>query len=120
MSRATNDDLRRDGSRGAAESDHMAIFVDLGEKKCSGEVKLDGSGVPVVPIDSPLSIHLADPLSIHLADPEILIIKRSLNQVTGPSWRGLHASRPCLCDSYVGGWALQPLGTRGAGYLSRA
>ena len=52
MSRATNDDLRRDGSRGAAESDHMAIFVDLGEKKCSGEVKLDGSGVPVVPIDS--------------------------------------------------------------------
>ena len=97
----------------------MAIFVDLGEKKCSGEVKLDGSGVPVVPIDSPLSIHLADPLSIHLADPEILIIKR-LNQVTGPSWRGLHASRPCLCDSYVGGWALQPLGTRGAGYLSRA
>eukprot|EP00964_Phaeocystis_antarctica_P141303 scaffold106295_cov76-Phaeocystis_antarctica.AAC.1 len=24
----------------------MGIFVDLGEKKCSGEVKLDGSGVP--------------------------------------------------------------------------
>ena len=49
----TNDDLRRDGSRGAAKSDYMAIFVDLGEKKCSGEVKLDGSGVPVVPFDSP-------------------------------------------------------------------
>ena len=51
----------------------MAIFVDLGEKKCSGEVKLDGSGVPVV--------YLLTALSSYLADPEIVIIKRSLNQV---------------------------------------
>ena len=48
----TNDDLRRTGSRGVAKSDYTAIFVDLVEKKCSGEVKLDGSGVPVVSIDS--------------------------------------------------------------------
>ena len=46
----------------------------LGEKKCSGEVKLDGSGVPVISIDTALSSHLVD--------PEIVIIKRSLNQVT--------------------------------------
>ena len=44
---------RRDGSRGVAESDYMTIFVDLGEKRCSGEVKLDGYGVPVISIDSP-------------------------------------------------------------------
>jgi hypothetical protein len=51
----TNDDLRRTGSRGVAKSDYTAIliFVDLVEKKCSGEVKLDGSGVPEVSIDSP-------------------------------------------------------------------
>ena len=48
----TNDDLRRTGSRGVAKSDYTASFVDLGDKKCSGEVKFDGSGVPVAPIDS--------------------------------------------------------------------
>ena len=45
----------------------MAIFVDLGEKKCSGEVKLDGSGVPD-------EWYLLTALSSHLADPEIVII----------------------------------------------
>eukprot|EP00964_Phaeocystis_antarctica_P012133 scaffold6690_cov68-Phaeocystis_antarctica.AAC.4 len=45
----------------------MAIFVDLGEKKCSVEVKLDGSGVPVVK-------YLSTALSSHLADLEIVII----------------------------------------------
>ena len=48
----TNDDLRRTGSRGDAKSDYTAIFGDLVEKKCSEEVKLDGSCVPVVSIDS--------------------------------------------------------------------
>ena len=55
--RRRNDDERRPAARrlswGRNKRLHMAIFVDLGEKKCSGEVKLDGSGVPVVPFDSP-------------------------------------------------------------------
>ena len=42
-------------SWGRKTSDYMANFVDLGEKMCSGEVKLDGSGVPVVPINRTIS-----------------------------------------------------------------
>ena len=47
----TNDDMRRTGSRGVEKSDHFSRLRR--EKECSGEVKLDGSGVPVVLIDSP-------------------------------------------------------------------
>ena len=60
--RRRNDDERRPAAyrlsswgRKIQKSDYTAIliFVDLVEKKCSGEVKLDGSGVPEVSIDSP-------------------------------------------------------------------
>ncbi len=53
----------------------MAIFVDLGEKKCSEEVKLDGSG------EWCPSGTCRTALSNHLADLDIVIIKRCLNQV---------------------------------------
>ena len=76
--RQQNDDERRPAayrlSWGRKKSTRRPFFVDLVEKQCSGEVKLDGSGVPVVSIDSPEQPSGRSGL-------DIIIMKRSLNQV---------------------------------------
>jgi hypothetical protein len=52
--RQQNDDERRPAayrlSWGRKKSTRRPFFVDLVEKQCSGEVKLDGSGPPPPPL----------------------------------------------------------------------
>ena len=70
----TNDDLRRTGSRGDAKSDYTAIFGDLVREKVRWRGQTRRFWCPT-------QWYLLTALSSHPADLEIIIIKRSLNQV---------------------------------------